>query len=526
MRLTAHHRQEGTLMQIQRTAKVIVSTTCLIVTASVATMSGASRSDATASRETTTCAALTGLSLPDTVITSAALVAPQGSTPEYCRVLAAVEPETDLEVRLPTRWTERLLHLGGVGLEGVVPNLAANAGDLQAGYALTASNGGHRDPTRGPTRFLDNPTLVEDFAHGAILKTVRVAKALIEAYYGRAPKSSYFSGCSTGGREALNAAAVYGDEYDGVIAAAPPFDMPGLTSRWAYAARLNPPSSAKLATLSQAQTAACDGLDGLVDGIISHPSACGFDPASLRCPANQDSASCLTDLEIEVVQSLRSDLTLKNGKPVYPRFGIGNPGTGLGVFMPLGGPGTPTFAAASAGGFLPFIVYNNPSYDLATYDVQVDLQTVVNVMEHTYNFSADTNRLDQFLRDGKKIIIWHGAEDTLISHVDSARAHEAMVARTGQDFHNARFYVLPGVQHCGGGPGASRFDMLAALSEWVENGQAPSGLVASRSDAVGNVLFTRPICEFPAYPRYDGKGNPTDASSFQCVTPPEQEKKN
>ena len=274
--------------------------------------------------------------------------------------------------------------------------------------------------------------------------------------------------------------------------------MPGLISRWAYAARLNPPSSAKLATLSQAQTAACDGLDGLVDGIISHPSACGFDPASLRCPPNQDSASCLTEPEIEVVQTLRSDLTLKNGKLVYPRFGIGNPGTGLGVFMPLGGPGTPTFAAASAGGFLPFIVYNDPSYDLATYDVQVDLQTVVNVMEHTYNFSADTNRLDQFLRDGKKIIIWHGAEDTLISHIDSARAHEAMVARTGQDSDNARLFVLPGVQHCGGGPGASRFDMLAALSDWVENGQAPVGLVASRTDAVGNVLFTRPICEFPA----------------------------
>ena len=144
---------------------------------------------------------------------------------------------------MPTAWTERLLHLGGAGLEGVVPNLAANAGDLQAGYVLTASNGGHRDPTRGPTRFLDSPTLVEDYAHGAILKTVRVAKALIEAYYGRAPKSSYF-GRSAGGREALNAAAVYGDEYDGVIAAAPPFDMPGLISRWAYAARLNPPSSA------------------------------------------------------------------------------------------------------------------------------------------------------------------------------------------------------------------------------------------------------------------------------------------
>jgi hypothetical protein len=173
------------------------------------------------------------------------------------------------------------------------------------------------------------------------VKKVRVAKALIEAYYGRATKYSYFSGCSTGGREALNAAALYGDEYDGVIAAAPSLEMPGVISRWAYAARLNPPSSAKLATLSQAQTVACDGVDGLVDGIISRPSACHFDPASLRCPADQDNASCLTDPEIDVVRTLRSDLTRKNGKPVDPRFGIGNPGTGLGVFMPVAGPGTP-----------------------------------------------------------------------------------------------------------------------------------------------------------------------------------------
>jgi feruloyl esterase len=490
---------------------------------SAATMLGAGRGDATASQETP-CAALAGLVLPDAVVTSAVLVGAQAPTPEYCRVLATVAPETDVEVRMPTAWTNRLLHVGDTALAGAIPNLAANAADLQGGYVLTASNGGHRDPTRGPTRFLDNPTLVEDFAHGAIVKTVRVAKALIEAYYGQAPSYSYFSGCSTGGREALNAAALYGAEYDGVIAVAPALDMPGVVSRWADAARLTPPSSAKLATLSQAQTAACDGLDGLVDGIIHHPAACSFDPVSLRCPANQDDASCLNDREIDVVRTLRTDLTRTSGKVVYPGFGIGNPGTGLGVFMPLAGPATPTIASFLAGSFLPFIVYNDPSYDPATYDLDDDFKTVVQVMEHTYHFSPKVNRLAQFLRDGKKVIIWHGAEDTLISHLGSIRAHEAMTARAGTDADNARLFVLPGVQHCGGGPGASRFDMLAALSDWVENGQAPGDLVASRTDAAGNVLFTRPICQFPSYPHYDGHGSPTDASSFQCVAPPHVQK--
>lgn len=504
-------------MKMRRFAGFAVAVTCLTIDASRATVTGTNHEVAGSGEAS--CLALTALSLPHTVITSAVVVPAQGSVPEYCRVLATVEPETDVEVRLPDLWAERLLHLGGVGLEGVIPNLNANAGELRAGYALTASNGGHRDPTRGATRFLDNPTLVEDFAHAAIEKTVRVAKAVVHAYYGRPPTYSYFSGCSTGGREALNAAAQYGDEYDGVIAGAPPVDMPGVISRWAYAGRLTPPSAAKLALLYQSQMNQCDDLDGLADGIISNPAACDFDPTSLRCPADENSESCLTDQEIQDVQTLRTDLTLENGTLVYPRFGIGNPATGLGVFQRLGGPGTPTFASFLAASFLPFIVYNDPTYDPATYDVDVDLRIVVDVMEHTYDFSANTNALARYLRSGRKMLVWQGTEDTLISHIDTIRAYETFANRAGQDSDNARLYAVPGVQHCGGGPGANRFDMLTALAEWVEVGRAPRTLIGSRIDATGTVLFTRPVCEFPKYPRYEGEGDPNDASSFQCVPP-------
>jgi feruloyl esterase len=504
-------------MNAKRFAASIVAVTSLTMTASRATMAGAT-SQGTASA-VISCAALTALELPQTVITSATIVAAVGSAPEYCRVLATVEPETDIEVRLPSAWAERLLHLGGVGLEGVIPGLNGNVSELQAGYALAASNGGHRDPTRGATRFLDNPTLVEDFAEAAIEKTVRVAKAVIDAYYGRRPKYSYFSGCSSGGRAALNAAAHYGDEYDGVIAGAPPVDMPGVISRWAYTGRLNPPSAAKLAGMYQAQVTQCDGLDGLADGIISHPAACDFDPASLRCPANENSESCLTDQEVQVVQTLRADLTLENGRLVYPRFGIGNPATGIGVFMPVGGPGTPTIASFLSASFLPYIVYNDPTYNPATYDIELDLRTVVDVMEHTYDFSANTTPLARYLRSGRKIIVWQGAEDTLISHIDTIRSYEELTRKAGRDSDNARVYVLPGIQHCGGGPGANQFDMIAALTDWVENGRAPHTLIASRPDVAGNLLFTRPLCEFPRYPRYDGEGDPNDASSFRCAAP-------
>lgn len=503
-------------MEIERVALQLGIATCLAATGS---MTVVAHSTGSRTAETSPCLALTALALPQTVVTSAVLVPAQGGAPEHCRVLATVAPETDIEVRLPTVWQERLLHLGGSGLDGVIPNLDNNVNQLQAGYALTASNGGHRDPTRGPTRFLNNPTFIADYAHVATEKTVRAAKALIRAYYGRHARYAYFSGCSAGGRGALNAAAHYGDEYDGVIAGAPTRNMPGLVSRWAYAGQLNPPPAAKLRMMYQAQMARCDGLDGLVDGIISHPDACDFDPASLRCPADEDGESCLIDQEIQVIRTLRTDLTLENGRVVYPRFGIGNPATGFGVFMPVGGPGTPTFASFLGASFLPYLVFNDPTYDPATYHIDVDLRTVVSVMEHMYDFSANTNPLAKYLRSGKKIIVWQGAEDTLMSHIDTIQSYGTMARRAGRDSENARLYTLPGVQHCGGGPGANRFDMLDALADWVENDVAPHTLIGARTDSAGNVLFTRPLCEFPKYPRYDGQGDPKDASSFRCVVP-------
>jgi hypothetical protein len=186
------------------------------------------------------CHTLTSLDLPGASIASATVVAEAGATPAYCRVIATVAPETDIELRLPEVWHERLLHVGGSGFDGSIPNLNGNAAHLKQGYALAASNGGHRDPTGGPTRFLNEPVLIEDFAHAAIAKTVQLAKRVIEIYYADRPRYTYFAGCSNGGRGALNAAAKYGEEYDGVIAGAPSRRVPGLVASWARAGQLVP----------------------------------------------------------------------------------------------------------------------------------------------------------------------------------------------------------------------------------------------------------------------------------------------
>jgi feruloyl esterase len=464
------------------------------------------------------CAALLKLALVDTVITGATAVPPQGAVPGYCRVLATVAPETDIEVRLPDTWQSRLLHLGGAGFDGTIPNLNLNVPQLQQGYALAGSNGGHRDPTGGPTRFLNDPTLILDFAYVAIAKTVHVAKAVIHAYYGHPATYSYFAGCSNGGRGAFNAAAKYADEYDGVVAGAPSRNTPGLISGWVRAGLLEAPSPAKLAAMYQAEVSQCDAKDGLIDGIISNPTACRFDPATLTCPAGIDNDSCLTNAEIQAVNVIRSDLELANGRTIYSRLGIGNPAKGFGVFMPLGPPGSPT-VASSGGAFLQYIVYSDPAYDVASYDVNRDFRTVVKVIEGIYDFSANTAPLARYLRSGKKMIVWHGTEDTGLSHFDTVRTYEQMAEAAGDDAENARLYTPAGVLHCGGGPGADRFDMIGAITDWVENGHAPQNLIASKVDVTGHVRFTRPLCEYPKYPRYIGYGDPNDAASFQCVRP-------
>jgi tannase/feruloyl esterase len=495
----------------------------LFATATIIAMviaTSATRADAAEARvvrlPAMSCEALVYIALPDTVISSARAVEAQGAAPRYCKVLATVDPETDIEVRLPDAWQERLLHIGGSGLDGTIPNLNANNAQLREGYALTGSNGGHRDPSGGPARLLNEPALIQDYAHTAIRKTVLLAKAIIRAYYGDSPRYSYFAGCSNGGREALNAAAKYGDEYDGVIAGSQTLNTAGIVSGWVRAALLTAPSAAKIASLYRAELAQCDASDGLADGIISNPRACRFDPATIRCAPGTDDDSCLTDSEIRVVNTIRSELELANGKLVYSRLGIGDPSRGFGVFQPLGPPGSPT-VASFGGAYLGYIVYSDPSYDPAKYDVNRDLHTVDHVLESVYGFTADTVALKKYLRSGKKIIVWHGTEDMAVSHIDAIRTYETMIEAAGKGADNARLYTPPGVQHCGGGPGADRFDLIGALTNWIENGSAPHTLVAAKVNSTGSVVFTRPLCEFPGYPQYVGYGDPTIASSFECV---------
>jgi pimeloyl-ACP methyl ester carboxylesterase len=448
-------------------------------------------------------------------ITSATMVPASGGTPTYCRVTATAGEQTDIEVWLPDNWQKRFLHLGGGGFDGVTPFDPAAAPPpvyplgyydklLQQGYALAGSNGGHRATKYpGPTFALDY-TLAQDYAYTAIGTTVRVAKALIDAYYGERPKYSYFLGCSNGGRGAFNAAAKYPNWYDGVVATSPSRNMPGLSAAWMEFMPAMALTPGKIATLFNATVVECDGLDGLKDGIISNPDACTFDPASLRCKGASND-SCLTEQEIAIVKKIQSDLKLSDGTLIYSRTGFGelNWAWGYGVLGP---------------GFVNWLTFRNPSY--SSWNLNHDFPAVVEVLEGAYACSGETESLAKYLNWGKKMIVWHGSDDTLLSHYDTIRTfNDVMSAAGGHGRKNAQLYVAQGVSHCGGGPGADTVDLVSAITDWVEKGQAPETLLASKiNPQTGGVLFTRPLCEYPKFPYYIG-GNPNDAASFSCKNP-------
>ena len=169
--------------------------------------------------------------------------------------------------------------------------------------------------------------------------------------------------------------------------------------------------------------------------------------------------------------------------------------------MPVGPPGSPTFASFLSARFLPDIVYNDPAYDQYDYDVLTEIcRRLPMSWSRRPTFRAYTVPLARYLRSGKKMIVWHGTEDTLMSHFDTIRSYESMADAAGRHAGNARLYTPPGVNHCGGGPGTDGFDMIGALTKWVEKGRAPDRLSATKVDSAGNVLFTRPLCEYPKYP--------------------------
>src|SRR5206468_3598408 len=329
-----------------------------------------------------------------------------------------------------------------------------------------------------------------------------------------------FEGCSNGGRQAMQEAERYPTDFDGIIAGAPALDWVGTMTGFVWNEQAVNAASlpvAKVALLAGAVLAECDAKDGLMDGLISDPRRCRFDPKTLQCPAG-DAPTCLTAGQVEAARRIYHGATSSSGRQLYfgwPQGHEDGAATGW-PFWITGNGAIPPLQFLFADGYLRYFVFPsppNPSFDLLTSDLESD----VRAMRPTGKFLNATNAdLSDFSAAGGKLIMWHGWADAAltafrsIAYLEEA-AHKTKHGNRLDEFF--RLFLAPGMHHCGGGPGPNTLDALSALESWVEHGIAPEQIVATHR--TGTVVDrTRPLCAYPKEATYKGPGSMDDASSF------------
>ena len=530
------------------------------------------------------CESLTGLKVPASSIglptggafvKSATLIAASQSLPEYCKVeggikpLSAHAPSILFEFDLPSVWNQKMLMLGGGGYDGVIPHTAGRipAGPtdrpvpLARGYAVVGSDSGHQAREQGLQGLMDasfalDAEALQNYAGDAIKKTRDVAVYVIHARYSVSrPQRAYFAGGSTGGREALVAVLRWPQDWDGAISFYPAWNAIALDLQVGRVARaLAQPggylSQAKRELLFDASLEACDGLDGAPDGIVSNVAACNvrFNPSTavlkgrpLRCSGGADEGdACLSDSQIATLRVYTTPIAfqraLASGETQYPGYNIygadlgrrgAHPLQGIVTSLALGtdAPATPITPQASSlnlfwDHWIKYFVAQDREYNALAVDPQKlgALQARVDAL----SLLLDVNQTDfsAFASKGGKLLIAHGTADVLVSTRATEQYFERLQAAMGKakvrDF--ARFYEIPGYGHAASTVFNAAWDSLTVLESWVENRAAPSHPVVT--DNVGLPGRQRPLCEYPTWPKYLGKGDINAASSFACKQEP------
>jgi feruloyl esterase len=509
--------------------------------------------------------------------------------PDHCEVQGIINKRigTDglpygdrFEVRLPApaQWNGRFMFQGGGGTEGAVPPATGNAGTLSPtlahGWAVASQDGGHENTDLpNPNAFFLDPQAVVDHAYGSIDVTTQTAKFLIDAYYGKKPDRSYFVGCSTGGRQGMVLSQNFPDYYDGIVAGDPVYDLQAiaLSEDWGVEAiqaitpapiQILPNGSpilypafpmADQSLFNSALMAACDGLDGAVDGVVDNLAACQakFDPATFVFPSSGQplqctgakTATCLSPAQIEAVKKINRGPRNTIGQTIKAPAGAAGPdhvdNTAFGYvydggFMsPTGIPSRKIGTATSAPGDfrlglgqIPYIWISPPapSFNTLSFDFDKD---VANLSKGSplvsYSTSAD---ISKFKNRRGKIIWYHGSSDPGPPVTGTIEYYKALAARNGglrETSTFARLFLVPGMGHCAGGPATDQFDMLTPLVAWVEKGTAPDQIVALGTRFTSApTTRSRPLCPYPQEARYVGPvgGDLSVATNYACTMPP------
>jgi feruloyl esterase len=486
------------------------------------------------------CENLTELNLPNSTITfvetveAGAFTPPIGANrrpmtdqsklryaalPDFCRVTALLSPapesEIQVEVWMPFgTWNGKYMGVGNgafTGSMGYRSMLTA----LERGYATSSTDTGHEGNTANFG--LEHPAKIVDFGWRSVHEMTVVAKRVIAAHYDQPAEFSYWYGCSAGGRQAMKEAQQFPEDYDGIIAGAPGLDW---TGRAGSALRLEkflgPNEGARLLEedrklLHSAALAACDAVDGVTDGVIGSPENCAFDPDVLACSGDQ-SSSCLSAEQINTVRQLYSSpVNPKTNRPIPGLF----PGSELG-WTDLGW----TRSARNTGlEQFKYLVFRDPEWTVDKFNFESDIVLAEDGDHDTLN--ALNPNLQPFIQSGGKLIQYHGWSDPQISPGISPQYYWRVAdVLGGRDaiHDNYRLFMAPGMGHCSGGEGPDRFDMIAALERWVELGEPPDQIIASRIRP-GEAERTRPLCPYPQVASYIGSGNTDEADNFVCVFP-------
>ena len=524
-----------------RVARILLVATLLAGTASFSS-SGASQSDGAAQR----CEAMRGVEIrPGVTVAAARHVAaaparpaagpgapPTPALPAHCVLEGTMDPHKGADgkdyaigfaLALPDEWNGRFLLQGGGGLNGSVGNPIGPvaAGDrpaLARGFAVISHDSGHKGAVFDRS-FMTDQRAALDFAEAAV-RTVAVAgKVITERFYGRPIGHSYMTGCSTGGREGMLAAQRYPELFDGIVVGAPAMRTGHSNLGIEYSSvqfnQAAPRDAEGLPIVERIFTAPdrtailggllkqCDSLDGRADGMIMNVAQCHFRPAELQCRGDK-ADGCLSGPQVKAMEAAFAGPKDAAGYPVYVPVpydtGIVFTGPGLPGYLPTGGPGV---------------------FGPATRALEIDIDARLREIEaDAAQRLTDTSvwtDLDTFLGRGGKILFFHGVSDPWFSANDSWDYWKRAAETNGPAFTEAsRYYMNPGMGHCGGGNAYDRFDLLGPLVDWVENGKAPHGLVASRADGSASM----PLCPHPSYPHYTS-GDPARAESYECRSPSE-----
>ena len=482
------------------------------------------------------CAELTSLHLTTTSVTSAQLVAPGAFTPpgtgtvpraaaqayaklpEFCRAMLTLRPSSDsdikVEVWLPAAgWNGKFQAVGNGGWAGVISYTALAAAVAQ-GYAAASTDGGHAGNSAAFAP--GHPEKVIDMGYRAVHEMTLRAKDVIAGFYGKPTTFSLWNGCSQGGRQGITEVVRYPADFDAVIAGAPAVNWVHLhAGRIAMNQAINRSASGRIPPdkyplIHDAALNACDSADGVKDGVIENPLACHFDPQVLSC-RGEDTSACLTREQVGAARAFYAPVRdSKTGALVMPGL---EPGSELN-WSTLGG--TDPIGNAVEG--FRYVVFEDPAWDWRLFDLAADVERA-DRLDRGVLASTDPN-MKPFFDRGGKLLVYHGWSDPQVPPENTVNYFNQVVHEHGRGVvgTNIQLYMVPGMNHCSGGPGTDTFDKVAAMDEWIRTGQAPARISASHQTN-GVVDRTRPLCPYPQVAQWDGKGSTSEAASVSCAAP-------